>query len=264
MATGHDYFHIGDIFAKELNRNYLYFVVEVNAASMDEQRAAGKKAGGSVPSYTAFAIHAIANALRNHPDLNCMIREMPFRRGLARLDDITATVAVERRVDDADMVLAIPIRGVDQKTLVTIQDELRQMTEMNIVDHPQVKELLALNKLARHAPLVARAVTLIPRLSKDLWQKYRNGSFVVTSPGKYGGADVIIPTWPWPLTAAFGVVKPRPVVENGVVVARNTMRVTLAADRRLANGAPLARFAEEVRERLETNNAAENGSARVA
>ena len=84
-----------------------------------------------------------------------------------------------------------------------------------------------------------------------MWQKYRGGSFVVTSPGKYGGADVIIPTWPWPLTFAFGSIKPRPVVEDGVVVPRNTMRLTLAVDRRLANGAPLARFAERVRVLLE-------------
>ena len=62
---------------------------------------------------------------------------------------------------------------------------------------------------------------------------------------------MIIPTWPWPLTFAFGSIKSRPVVKDGVVVARNTMRLTLAVDRRLANGAPLARFAERVRVLLE-------------
>ena len=38
---------------------------------------------------------------------------------------------------------------------------------------------------------------------------------------------------------------------TGHDVARNTMRLTLAVDRRLANGAPLARFAERVRVLLE-------------
>jgi Pyruvate/2-oxoglutarate dehydrogenase complex, dihydrolipoamide acyltransferase (E2) component, and related enzymes len=247
----HGFFHIGDVFAKEVNRNYLYFVIEVNATRMDEQRLAARQAGAPVPSYTAFAIHAIGNALRHHPDLNCMIRDLPFFRGLAPLDDITATVAVEREVENADMVLAVPIRGVDQKSLVEIQAELRKMADVDIVNHHSVRELVALNKLAKWAPLLAQLITFTPRISKAQWQKYRGGSFVVTSPAKYGGADMIIPTWPWPLTAAFGVVKPRPVVENGQVVARNTMLMTLAADRRLANGAPLARFAERIRKLLE-------------
>jgi len=152
------------------------------------------------------------------------------------------------------MVLAVPIHAVERKSLEVIQGELRSMTESEVTHHQAVRELLALNRLARYAPVLARMVTMLPRLSKNLWQKYRGGAFVVTSPGKYGGADVIIPTWPWPLTAAFGVVKPRPIVEDGQVVARNTMRLTLAADRRLANGAPLARFAERVRELLEGKN----------
>ena len=73
----------------------------------------------------------------------------------------------------------------------------------------------------------------------------------MTSPGKYGGCDQVLPPWPWPLTFSFGAVKARPWVENGQVVARKTMRLTVTADRRLANGAPLARFAERVKELLE-------------
>src|SRR5438876_7903965 len=76
MFNDHSYFHIGDVLAKEVNRNYLYFVLYVNATAMDEQRRVARIGGGPVPSYTAFAVHAIGNALRDHPELNCMIREL--------------------------------------------------------------------------------------------------------------------------------------------------------------------------------------------
>jgi pyruvate/2-oxoglutarate dehydrogenase complex dihydrolipoamide acyltransferase (E2) component len=252
MPTSDGFFHIGDVFAKEINRNYLYFVLEVNADAIDRRRAAAREDGKAAPSYTTFAVHAIGTALRDHPDLNCMICERPFGQGLKRLDDVTATVAVEREVDGIDMVLALPIRGVDRMTLEEIHTSLRRMTEDEVAARAEVRQLLALNKIARYSHLVAGAITKLPRLSKDLWQKYRGGSFVVTSPGKYGGADVIIPTWPWPLTFAFGSIKPRPVVEDGLIVARNTIKLTLAVDRRLANGAPLARFAEQIRVQLES------------
>ena len=224
MSKSDPFFHIGDVLAKELNRNYLYFVLDVNAAAVDRQRQAAKDAGTAAPSYTAFVVHAIGKALGEHADLNCMICEMPFSKGLRPLDDVTATVAVEREVDGIDMVLALPIRQVDRKSLADIHAELKRMTENDVTARAEVRLSLALNTLARYSPLLAGLVTKLPRLSKDMWQKYRGGSFVVTSPGKYGGADIIIPTWPWPLTFAFGSIKPRPVVEDGVVVARNTMR----------------------------------------
>ncbi len=82
MPKDDAFFHIGDVFAKEVNRNYLYFVLELNVAALDRHRVAARQAGIAPPSYTAFAVHAIGNALREHPDLNCMICEMPFSRGL--------------------------------------------------------------------------------------------------------------------------------------------------------------------------------------
>ena len=78
--------------------------------------AGARQAGIAPPSYTAFAVHAMGTALRDHPDLNCMICEIPSLEGLTPLDDITATVAVEREVDGMDMVLALPIRDVDRKS----------------------------------------------------------------------------------------------------------------------------------------------------
>ena len=261
MSKADGFFHIGDVFATEVHRNYLYFVLEVNVAWLDRQRAAARKNGTQAPSYTAFAVHAVGNALRDHSDLNCMICELPFFRGLRALDEISATVAVEREIDGVDMVLALPIRHVDRMSLEEVHAQLKRMTDDEVTARAEVRQLLSLNTLARYSPLLAGLVTKLPRLSKDMWQKYRGGSFVVTSPGKYGGADVIIPTWPWPLTFAFGSIKPRPVVE--AVVARNTMRITLAVDRRLANGAPLARFAERVRELLEGNEGGPGSVDRV-
>ena len=85
MSKSDGFFHIGDVFAKEVNRNYLYFILEVNVASLDRQRLAARSAGSPAPSYTAFAVHAIGNALREHSDLNCMICERPFSRGLKPL-----------------------------------------------------------------------------------------------------------------------------------------------------------------------------------
>ena len=108
-----------------------------------------------------------------------MICELPFSRGLKPLDDVTATVAVEREVDGVDMVLAIPIRDVDRKSVEDIHAELRQMTGDEVTARADVRLLLALNTLARYSHLLAGLVTMVPRLSKSMWQEHRGGSFVV-------------------------------------------------------------------------------------
>lgn len=53
---------------------------------------------------------------------------------------------------------------------------------------------------------------------------------------------MLVGNWPWPIGFSFGLVKDRPIVVNGLVVARPTMMLIMSFDRRLMAGAPAARF----------------------
>ena len=64
---------------------------------------------------------------------------------------------------------------------------------------------------------------------------------MISSPAKYG-IDMLVGNWPWPIGFSFGLVKERPIVVDGVVVARPTMMLIMSFDRRLMAGAPAARF----------------------
>jgi pyruvate/2-oxoglutarate dehydrogenase complex dihydrolipoamide acyltransferase (E2) component len=98
--------------------------------------------------------------------------------------------------------------------------------------------------------VLARTLIRLPVLVPRLWVRYRGGSFVVSSPAKYG-VDIVAGSWPWPLGVSFGLVKDRPVVRGGQVVAAPTFMLTLNFDRRLMAGAQAARFFRRVAERLE-------------
>jgi len=233
-------------------QNYVHFLLELDVSGMSRLRAASRSAEHTAPSYTAFVIKAAAQALHEHPHLNCMIQETPWATRLVSLPDVIGTVSVERMVDDVDMVLAARLNDLDQRPLWKITEDLRHFSEAPVDEIPEFREFCALAKLARWLPSLVAALLRLPTLSPHLWRKHRGGSFVVTSPGKYGGCDAVVGPWPWPLTFLFGAVKLRPWVDDGgQVVARKTMHLTIIADRRLSNGAPLARFAERVRELLE-------------
>lgn len=238
---------VGEIVA----RNHLHFLCELDASGMDAVRAEYCKAGRQAPTYTAFVVKAAALALREHPHLNVMVRERPWGARLYPLKNMTATVAVERIVDGVDMVFAPMLSRPDERDLGDLTEQLQHFAEAAVPAVPEFERFCTLVRWARWVPSLVRLLLRIPGFSPGLWAKYRGGSYAVTSPGKYGGCDQVLPPWPWPLTFSFGAIKRRPWVDGERVVARRTMRLTITADRRIANGAPLARFAERMRELLE-------------
>lgn len=232
-------------------RNHLHFLCELDATGMDALRAECRRRGGPVPTYTAFVVQAAARALKKHPNLNALIVEGLFATKLVPLNTVTATVAVERLVDGVDTVFSSRLDAPHARSLQDLTAELQHYAQAPVREIPDFARFLKLIRLARWLPSLAGWILRAPSKSKTLWKKFRGGSFAVTSPGKYGGCDQVLPPWPWPLTFSFGAVKRRPFVAGDRVEARKTMRLTITADRRLANGAPLARFAETVRTLLE-------------
>lgn len=234
------------------SRNYLHFLCELNAEGMDTLRAGAKRAGRTPPTYTAFVIKAAAVALCEHPHLNCMLQERLLSCRLVPLHDVTATVAVERMVNGVDMVFAPRLHRPATRSLEDLTVQLQHFAVASIAEVPEYVQFCRMVRVARWLPWLAGRLFRIPSLSAELWTRYRGGAFAVTSPGKYGGCDQVLPPWPWPLTFSFGAIKRRPWVVGDTVRPCQTMRLTITADRRLANGAPLARFAERVREFLES------------
>jgi pyruvate dehydrogenase E2 component (dihydrolipoamide acetyltransferase) len=107
-----------------------------------------------------------------------------------------------------------------------------------------------------------RSLGDIARTTRQLVAKVRDGSitpaelagatFTVSNLGMYGidsFTAVINP--PQAAILAVGVVKQRPIVHEGELVARRMMTVTLTADHRVLYGADAARFLARVRELLE-------------
>ncbi len=245
-------------------RNYLHFLVELDASGMDRMRNLAKRENRMPPTYTAFVIKAVSTALLEHPHLNCMIQETPFEKRLVRLQEIIATVAVERIHEGLDMVFAAQLEDSARRSLTSLTRQLRSFAQVDINALPEYRRFHALIKWARWLPTLVGWLFRLPSLSPKFWRAYRGGSFAVTSPAKYGGCDQVLPPWPWPLTFSFGQVKERPWVLAGRVVVRKTMRLTVTADRRLANGAPLARFSERVRGLLENPEEMEPTQQRTA
>ncbi|MCK6473823.1 MAG: 2-oxo acid dehydrogenase subunit E2 [Planctomycetes bacterium] len=212
-----------------------------------EQRKALRKAGRMPPTYTAYMVRAISLALRDHPKINRLVWRLPLRKRLVQLEDVHAAVAVERPGDEVDMAFPTIVRDSDRRSSLEIAEALRKASATDPENDPTWRKF---RFLLRHLPAWAnRRLIGMPVMHPKLWMEHHGGSFLITSPAKYG-VDRIFVKVAWPLAFSFGEVKERPVAVDGRVEARTTTDLTLSWQRRLTTGAVAAQFFNSICRRL--------------
>lgn len=171
------------------------------------------KADGSAVSVNDFVVRAAALALRRFPEANASWVE----GGIQLHDRVDIAVAVA--LDDG---LVTPVvRGADTLGLGAIADGVR--------------DLAARAREGRLAP-----------------HEYDGGTFTVSNLGMFGVREMFaIVNPPQACILGVGAAEPRPVVEDGAVVAGTVMTLSISADHRVLDGASGARLLAEIRRLLE-------------
>ena len=188
-------------------------VTELDAIVRRNVEAARER--GLALTLTSFLLKAAALALREHPTFNASLDAGAGELIVKRYCHLGVAVATERG-------LIVPvIRDVDKKPLVELQREL--------------------------AALAQRV-----RDGKATLEDLRGGTFTITNLGALGGTGAI-PIINYPEVAILGVSRAReePVVQDGRIVPRTLLPISLTFDHRVADGADGARFAAAIVRRLE-------------
>ena len=166
------------------------------------------------PSFNDMVIKAVANALREHPRVNGAYRDGKFEQ----YSRVNVGIAVAAR----DALIVPTIFDADSKSL---------------------------GQIARDAYELAEKV----REGKITPPEVAGGTFTISNLGMYGIDEftaVINP--PQAAILTVGALKKKPAVDdNGRLVARDQMRLSMISDHRILYGADAAEFLARVRELLE-------------
>jgi len=171
------------------------------------------EAQDAIPGYNDLFLKAVAQALRDHSYLNARWTE----KGIELLREINIGLAV-----DTERGLIVPvIADVPGKALRDIARERRDLTER------------------------ALAGKLLP---EDL----AGGTFTLTNLGMFD-IDAFTPLINLPQCAVLGMgrIRTKPVVYRGEICAREMMALSLTFDHRIVDGAPAARFLQQVKQLIE-------------
>ena len=224
------------------------FMAEVDLTQVHAVRQ--RAAAGAKPSFTAF----VAFALKEFPLANRRVCRPPSLLWLVtRLQRFTRcdiAIASERDVPGAESVAFFDVfRDVDRLTLEGLTHGLRELSTSDASTNAQWRAFSTL--VTRLPAWLSTLLIRMPYFFPHLWVRYRGAAVLISSPAKYG-VDAVMATQSFPLSAAFGLAKLRPVVRDGRLEPCLTFALTVNFDRRIMAGAQAARFFRRVVEVLES------------
>lgn len=196
-------------------------------------------------SWTGFVIATIARAVAAHPEVNA--RKAGNR--ILFFDRVDLGATVERHWEGQTVLDIAMIPDADHRTCAEISGILAR-TKHGPPSAPQprgvTKQLVRLPGPLRRAAIRVAART--PRVAAGF-----GPAVGVTSVGMFTqGWGWAIPLAPLTVIATVGAVVDRPVVRDGLVVARPLLPLTLSFDHAIIDGAPATRFVETVRDLAES------------
>ncbi len=235
-----------DVMAEGRRKNIINLLMDVNASCIKEQLRSRAERTGQHLSITCYLAHTLACSVADHPQMQA------YRKGAGTLvlfDDVDLSVMVERDIGEALMPVTCIVRAANRTGLTLLQDALQSAKSCPL---GQDGPMSALQMFFFKAPRGLRRIIWWwtrrdPHLFKQLV-----GTVGITSMGMYAtGAAVVQPITPMTLTLSIGSISTRCERRAEELIETEILHLNFSADHDIIDGAPLMRFADEFRRRLE-------------
>jgi pyruvate/2-oxoglutarate dehydrogenase complex dihydrolipoamide acyltransferase (E2) component len=206
-------------------------------------------------STVTYVLHAAARVLAGHPAANSAITGR-LRPKVARYDSVNGKLTFDKTLNGHRVVLSTVLPDLQTASLEDIQERIAHFRDGDPATMPEFAKVRALHRLPWIAgPLAYGAV------SRSLRRRpLTMGTFALTSLG-HRAVDGFHSTGGTTITLGLGRVTDRPVADEGRVVVRPMLRLSLAFDHRVIDGAEAADVITEVKDRLESYGTAEEPDA---
>ena len=197
-------------------------------------------------SFTAFVIATAGRAAARHPEVHAY---RDWRGRVVRHQFVDITTLVEVATDRGPFPLAHLVRDADIRDVEDIGRELQDV-KTDPAKSSEGKRLSGFAPLAGRIPGLARSIYWV--MAKSTRLRNISGTVVVSAIGMFGGGSghgIGAPSVQ-SLSILVGGVSPKPVAQDGEIVIRDVLDLTVTFDHNIVDGAPAARFTADLREML--------------
>jgi len=225
-------------------RHIIHGLLELDVTRPREITRQHKAQTGESLSFTGFIVTCLAQAIAANPAVQAY---RTWRNRLVIFDDVDVVTPIEPHAGG----VAVPhvIRAANRKTFREIHDEIRAV-QARPTRSAQTGGLI---ELAPRVPTLVRDVFYWGLRQNPHWSKAIQGTVIVTAVGMFGqGSGWGIGFLPYhTLGLTLAGISSKPGVVNGRIEIREYLQLTISVDHDVVDGAPAARFAQQLKERIE-------------
>lgn len=202
---------------------------------------------GEALSFTAFVMACVARAVETNKQMQAY---RTWRERLVIFDDVDVNTMFEVEVEGRKIIRPHIVRAANRKSLWDIHDEIRAFQN----DHQRGREASFIGWFVL-LPAFVRRLCLGILFKNPHWLRTMNGTVSLTSVGMFGkGGGWGIPVSNHTLQITLGGIVEKPILINGQMENREFLCVTISIDHDIVDGAPAARFAQRLKELIESGD----------
>lgn len=198
-------------------------------------------------SPVTHVLHAAGRVLAKHPEANAAILD-GIKPRVARYESVTAKLTLDKTINGRRVVLAGLLPNIDQAPLEEIQAKVRHYRD---ADPHTAPEFAGVRKL--HSVRWAGAYRAFRKVVRPLERRSAVwGTVSVTSLG-HRPVDAFHSVGGTTITLGLGRITDRAVARDGELAIAPVLRLSLAFDHRVIDGAEAADVLAEIKEALENH-----------
>ncbi|MFJ2131536.1 2-oxo acid dehydrogenase subunit E2 [Streptomyces sp. NPDC087845] len=222
----------------------VFLDTEIDMTRIGEHRTAARAAGHRY-SVVTYVLHTAARVLADHPEANAAITGR-IRPRVARYESVDGKLTLDRTLDGRRIVLSAVLPGLHRAALDDIQHQVDHYRDGDPATMPEFAGARALQRLPMPLGRLAYRAAVRPLGRRAA----RMGTFAVTSLG-HRPVDGFHSVGGTTVTLGLGRIAERPVVRDHVVTTAPVMRLSLAFDHRVIDGAEAADVLGDLKDGLE-------------
>ncbi len=220
-------------------KHIVHGLAEVDVTKAREYIRDRERVSGEKLSFTAFIINCLGQAIDQHPELHAYKN---WRGRLVIFEGVNIVTMIETVRDGRRIPMPYIIKSVNRKSYRQIHDEIRavQSTPAKTDESRFMSWFLFLPWFVRR--IFYWVVLRVPQSFREY-----SSSVMVTAVGMFSrGASWAITMPNFTLTLALGSIAEKPGVVEGKIEVREYLHITLSVDHDIVDGAPIARFGNEL------------------
>ena len=245
---------IFDMFDLSLKRHHIHVIAQLDVDLVLKLLEQSKENHGEKISLTGYLIYIFSRAIEKYNDIHAI------RVGLKKyiFNDIDIHIIIERKAKNGEKVpTSYIIRQTNHKSIIEIHKEIRIAQKRSIEGLvEQGSRRTKLQKLFSSFPKFLRKKIFKRMMKKPRMMKKNIGTVCVTAVGMLAKnirtIGMPIPVQPWPIQFSLGCLDKRLRKENGQIIEREFLNVTITLDHDVIQGGTITRFLNEIYQMVES------------